>query len=225
VKRDAKRVRRSPDEARTLILDAAERVYADHLPDAVGLKEIGREAGVSHALVTHYFGTYAGLVEAALERRFNRLRESLVTQLFFLLDGTSSPTAEKPTARELLAVYRSAIARHAADPITVRLAVWAMMSGRSAQEDFFAHRVQGLRLLTDALELRTNVPRDDLEFCLVASFAMTVVWTVGGGTLSRALGKKKTAGGFDPSFEERVARMIDGYLQQSRDAKGTLRGG
>lgn len=203
-----KRVRRSPEEARAVILDAADRVFGLHLPDAVGLKEIAREAGVSHALVTHYFGTYAGMVEAALERRFHRLRESLVKQLFFAHDADAS-------AAELLATYRAAIARDAADPVTVRLAAWAMMSGRTTQDDFFAHRVQGLRLLADALEKRTDVPREDLEFCLVASFAMTVVWTVGGHALMGALGKKRVRG-VDAPFEERVSKMIDGYLRDSK---------
>ena len=191
-----------------MLLEAADRVFAKHLPDAVGLKEIAREAGVSHALVTHYFGTYTGLVEAALERRFEILRESLVNQLFFVLDPTAS-------ASELLAAYRAAIAKDAADPVTVRLAAWAMMSGRTTQDDFFAHRVQGLRLLTDALESRTNVPREDLEFVLIASFAMTVVWTVGGHALAGALGRKKPVGRDHP-FEARVSAMIEAYLKSAK---------
>ncbi|HSO35692.1 MAG TPA: helix-turn-helix domain-containing protein, partial [Labilithrix sp.] len=81
-----RRVRRSPEEAQTVILDAAERVFALHLPDAVGLKEVAREAGISHALITHYFGTYGGLVEATLERRFTRVRDTLVRELFGALD-------------------------------------------------------------------------------------------------------------------------------------------
>ena len=202
-----KRIRRTPEEARATILDAADRVFARHLPDAVGLKEIGKEAGVSHALVTHYFGTYAGLVEAALERRFTRLRESLVKQLFVVFEG-------KAGASEVLAAYRAAITRDAADPVTVRLAAWAMMSGRTAEEDFFAHRVQGLRLLADALESRTDVPREDLEFCLIASFALSVVWTVGGPALAGALGKKKAKDN-DALFEARVTRMIDAYLRET----------
>ena len=202
-----KRARRTPEEARALILEAADRVFALHLPDAVGLKEVAREAGVSHALVTHYFGTYAALVEAALERRFALLRESLVRQLFVL--------DEKATAGELLAAYRAAIARDAADPVTVRLATWAMMSGRTTQDDFFAHRVQGLRLFTDALEQRTDVPREDLEFAVIASFALAVVWTVGGHALAGALGRKRLSG-IDGPFEGRVSSMIDGYLRNAR---------
>jgi len=201
-------VRRSPEQARGVILDAADRVFGTRLPDAVGLKEIAREAGVSHALVTHYFGTYGGLVEASLERRLARVRESMVTQLFVSLD-------EKASVGELLAAYRRAIAHDAADPVTVRLAAWAMMSGRLAQEDFHSHRVQGLKLLADALEQRTDLSREDLEFCLVASFALSVVWTVGGPALAGALGHKKAKAG-DERFEQRVSVMIDAYLRQAR---------
>lgn len=211
-KPEKKRARRSPEEARTLILDAADRVFGEHLPDAAGLKEIAREAGVSHALVTHYFGTYGGLVEAALERRFERLRATLVGELAAVLGGPEGSTA---TAADLLAAYRAAIARAASDPVTVRLATWAMMSGHAAQEDFFTHRVQGLRLLADALEARTDVSRDDLEFCLVASFALTVVWTVGGTALTGALGRKKTKDA-EAAFQGRVDAMIDGYLSRRR---------
>ena len=56
------RRRRSPELARQELLDAAERLFRDLPPDQVGLKDIGREADVSHALVTHYFGTYVGVV-------------------------------------------------------------------------------------------------------------------------------------------------------------------
>lgn len=208
VKPAPKRVRRSPDEARTLILDAAERVFAGHLPDAVGLKEIAGEAGVSHALVTHYFGTYAKLVEAALERRFTKVREGLVRQLLVALDDDADTT-------ELLAAYRHALAVGAADPLTVRLGAWALMNGRAGNEDFFAHRNRGLKVLADALEDRTDVPREDLEFALVSSFALSVVWTVGGEWLTGALGRKK-GDGFDPSFDERVGAMIAAYLDRQR---------
>lgn len=202
----AKRVRRSPEDARSALLDAADRVFAVHLPDSVGLKEIAREAGVSHALVTHYFKTYAGLVEGALERRFDRLRDTLVTEMATVLGDAAGPA-------ELLAAYRRAVARQAADPGAVRLATWAMMSGRIAQTDFFSHRVQGLKLLADALEERAGIPREDLEFSLIASFALTVTWTVAGEAIAGALGKKKPQG-FDAAFEERVARLIGGYLER-----------
>ncbi|HEY6034123.1 MAG TPA: helix-turn-helix domain-containing protein, partial [Kofleriaceae bacterium] len=75
------RRRRSPELARQELLDAAERLFRDLPPDQVGLKDIGREADVSHALVTHYFGTYAGIVEAVFERRTRALRERVLDRL------------------------------------------------------------------------------------------------------------------------------------------------
>ena len=78
-----KRVRRSPEEARTVILDAADRVFGAHLPDAVGLKEIAREAGVSHALVTQRS------VDAVSRRTLEMLIEATRAErsAIFLLDG------------------------------------------------------------------------------------------------------------------------------------------
>src|SRR5215470_9563518 len=80
-KRSRPRLRRSPEDARAHILDAADRVFRDHLPDAVGLRDIAAEAGVSHGLVTHYFATYDGLVAAAIARRIDAARASAFVHL------------------------------------------------------------------------------------------------------------------------------------------------
>ena len=161
-----KRARRSPEEARALILEAAERVFATHLPDVVGLKDVAREAGVSHALVTHYFGTYSALVEATLERRFFKLRDELLPMVMSLV-------TEDADAKSMLGAHRRAIAKAASDPATMRLVTWALLSGRVAADDFFPHRMLGLKVLADALEARSTAPREDLEFLVVASFALT----------------------------------------------------
>lgn len=203
--RQRTRARRSPDEARLLILDAAERVFAKHLPDVVGLKDVAREAGVSHALVTHYFGTYASLVEATLERRFERLREELLPVMLGLV-------ASEADAKTMLAAYRNAIQRAASDPATLRLLIWAMLSGRVAADDFFTHRMQGLKLLADALERRSAAPREDLEFLLVVSFALAAIWTAGGRAFAGALGHKPTSEIGD-AFERRTGAMIERFLR------------
>ncbi|MFF7440162.1 TetR family transcriptional regulator [Streptomyces sp. NPDC008122] len=71
----AARRRRTPDEARAEILDAATELIARHGPDGVGLRRVAEAAGVTHGLVTHYFGTYRALVRAVLERENERKRE------------------------------------------------------------------------------------------------------------------------------------------------------
>jgi AcrR family transcriptional regulator len=198
----AKRPRRSPDEARTLILEAAERVFADQLPDVVGLKDVAREAGVSHALVTHYFGTYAALVEATLERRFRRLRDELTP----ILAGLAAEGADTKT---LLAAYRRALRDAAAHPASLRLSTWALLSGRAGATDFFPHRVKGLKLLGDAVATRSSASREDIDLVLVASFVLTAAWAAAPNAFLGALGREPTA--------ENAAlfqRRIDGWLEE-----------
>jgi AcrR family transcriptional regulator len=116
IKKKKTRVRRSPEEARELILTSAERVLSARGPDAVGLKEVADEAGVSHALVTHYFGTYDALVHAVLRRRMDLARaeaEALVL--------TAPPGPEL-----LLQLFFSLLS----DPLHVRLTTWALLSAR-----------------------------------------------------------------------------------------------
>lgn len=202
-----KRVRRSPQEARAHILDAAERVFAKNLPDTVGLKDVAGEAGVSHALVTHYFRTYEGLVDATLERRFQRLRDELVPTILALV-------AEGAGAERLLAAHRAAIGRAARDPANARLVLWALLSGRADANDFFPQRVQGLRLLVDALVARSPAPREDLELALLASMSVAIAWSLGRRTLAGALGRVASRE-LDASVEERTARMIEAFLASS----------
>jgi AcrR family transcriptional regulator len=208
-KSEGKRVRRSPDEAREHILQAAERVFTHAVPDVVGLKEVAREAGVSHALITHYFGTYDALVEATLERRFQAVRAELVAKVTGLMN-------EDADARKILGAHRSAVAGAASDPATLRLATWALLSGRVAADDFFPHRMQGMKLLADVLASRSKADREDLEFLLMASFALTLGWTFARRAFAGALGKRPSRE-FDAAFARRIDAMLECYL---RDAEG-----
>ena len=139
-----KRVRRSPDEARTLILDAADRVFAKKLPDAVGLKDVAREAGVSHALVTHYFGTYDGLVEATLERRFHQMmRHGALEEVRTMLPHwqPSALWARAIGAPELVAHLRGEIPLDEA----VSRAIIASRQYAKSQRIFFRGRMRDWR--------------------------------------------------------------------------------
>src|SRR5438067_34305 len=128
------RRRRTPEVARQELLDAAERVFAHAHPDRVGLKDIAREAGTSHALITHYFGTYAGLVEAALERRVRRLRERIIDEL------RKAGALSRPG--ELLGMLFDALD----DPVHLRLVKWLIASERTTVAAF-ALQDRGLQLV------------------------------------------------------------------------------
>ena len=140
------RRRRTPEEAREAILQAAEALLVEQGPDKVGLQAVARGAGVSHALVTHYFGTYEALVREVLVRR-----NALVAEEFQrLILGLQTP----PEPGQLLERFFSVIREHGHG----RLMAWALLTGRD--EHLPPARTQGLRLLVDALEFGVGVARD-----------------------------------------------------------------
>src|SRR4051794_29675441 len=110
-----KRVRRDPTEARQMILEAAMRVLAKRGPAAVGLKEVAAEAGVSNALVTHYFGTYEALVSTAVVDAMATLRSRLIERLLVTPD---------PTPAAVVQLYLEL----ALEPSYGRLVSWALFA-------------------------------------------------------------------------------------------------
>lgn len=69
--------------ARAIIRNAALRLFADRGPDAVTVREIAAQAGVSAALVVHHFGSKDGLraeVDAFAARAFDALFEAMPTE-------------------------------------------------------------------------------------------------------------------------------------------------
>jgi AcrR family transcriptional regulator len=60
----AQRADRGDLTARAVIRDRALRLFAEHGPEAVSLRRVAAEAGVSPGLVAHHFGSRAGLRQA-----------------------------------------------------------------------------------------------------------------------------------------------------------------
>src|SRR5690349_15767941 len=71
------RTRRSPEEARTRILEAAEARLAEGGPDAVRVQPLAAELGVTDAAIYHHFGNRAGLLDALARFGARRLRTSM----------------------------------------------------------------------------------------------------------------------------------------------------
>jgi len=82
---------RSDLTARANIRNAALRLFADRGPDAVTVREIATQAGVSPALVLHHFGSKDGLraeVDAFAAQAFDAIFEAMPTEdLVELLAG------------------------------------------------------------------------------------------------------------------------------------------
>lgn len=76
-----RRVRRSPEEAKRLILETAQALVARTGPQGLRLQDIAAEAGISHPLILHHFGSRAGLVRALTREAAAELKDRLVAAM------------------------------------------------------------------------------------------------------------------------------------------------
>jgi TetR/AcrR family transcriptional regulator, repressor for neighboring sulfatase len=76
-----KRRRRTPEEARRLILETAQALIARTGPDGLRLQDIAAAAGISHPLILHHFGSREGLVRALTRQAAAELRDKLVAAM------------------------------------------------------------------------------------------------------------------------------------------------
>lgn len=192
-----------------MLLDAAEHVFGTAHPDEVGLKDIARQAGVSHALITHYFGTYAGLVEATLERRLGTLRERIRERL------REAGALSRPD--ELLGLLFDSLE----DPVHLRLMKWLAASDRSSAIHAFALQHRGLALIAQqvASAIKPEPTRDmvaTIELALVTAVAAATGYAISKAGLAGAIGQEPSAA-LDAGVRRTLARMLQTYL---RDAIG-----
>lgn len=194
-----RRQRRTPEAARELILQTAQRLIAERGPDRIGLKEIAQAAGISHALINHYFGSYEALVEETIRAQVRRFRESLLTRI-----AATREVSPAEWLRATLELY--------SQPGAGRLMLWAMMTGRLSGPDAFPRKDQGLRQTADVLEERLRalvgklpIERSELEMLLV--IALTSVW---GYALSREI--------IWPALGHKQSRELDEKYQDSLSA-------
>ena len=78
VKATTKRVRRSPAQARALILDAAKKRLKAVGPEGLQVKEIAAIAGVTHSTILHHFGSAEGLRVALAEHMVEHLLDDIL---------------------------------------------------------------------------------------------------------------------------------------------------
>ena len=112
-----KRIRRRPDEARALILDAAAARLQSEGPEGLKVKQVADIAGVAHSTVLHHFGSAEGLRAALVATMGNRLLEDIL-EIF----------KRRPVARGdneiLLRVFETL-----SDKGHARLLAWMMLKG------------------------------------------------------------------------------------------------
>lgn len=73
------RRRRTREEGKRLLVEAAQKLLATTPPDEIGIRDIGEAAGVHHRFVAEWFGGKVGLFRAVHDARTLRISELLST--------------------------------------------------------------------------------------------------------------------------------------------------
>jgi AcrR family transcriptional regulator len=160
---------------------------------------------VSHGLITHYFGTYAGLIEAVLERRIQLLRETMLARL------REAGALARPT--ELLATLFRALS----DPVHLRLTRWMLASERPSAVETFALRDRGLQQIAQqiatAIEAKPGREvTEKIELALLVGVASAYGYAIGKYALAAALGRQVSTE-LDGEVQRTLAAMLEGYLR------------
>ena len=200
------RVRRSPEQARATILAAARKVFAELGPTPLVSKMWPPRPGVSHGLITHYFGTFDGLVEATMAEHIRVVRQRLLDQL---ASGDTTLSAGR---------FIDAFFEVIEDPLYGRLAAWAILSGRFQSKDFFPRKEQGPARVVDAVHLwlasrgMEGVDREDIELALILVLTAGLGYGMGKSVLWASLGRRASKAR-DARFRALLAEFVDSRLR------------
>jgi AcrR family transcriptional regulator len=193
-----------------LILDAAERLFAERGYEETSLADVGRKAGLSRATPGYFFGSKADLHRAVLERCFADVRRAVREGRERALASGQSPdvvltgavsdyvdfVAARPNFVRL--IEREALSdRTVLEDMPLRLAVW--------QEALAAFRQELGLDLSDSTEA---------AHLLLSLVALTWFPHIHGRTFLKAVGFDPAAPGFTDQRKRHIASLLLGALRE-----------
>jgi TetR/AcrR family transcriptional regulator, repressor for neighboring sulfatase len=119
---NVRRVRRTPEEARTLALASARRLLLADGPTAITLQSVAADLGMSHTNLIHHFGSAAGLQSELMRQMMSELTAAIESAVMRLRAG-------KGEMRDFVDIVFDAFDRGGAG----RLAAWIILSGEASR--------------------------------------------------------------------------------------------
>lgn len=174
-----KRIRRTAEEARKLILDAAEERLATGGPEALRLQDIAADVGISHPAILHHFESRDGLVLALSVRTLQSLRDGLI-------DVLGEVDLQNPNVEGVLAAVFGVLS----DRGLARLLAWVVLSGRLFPENLSqtAEEAELLKEISNAIHaLRQRAAEDHGIPAGDAQDTMNIVYLVAAAAFGDAV--------------------------------------
>lgn len=201
---------RNPARTRAIILDAAEKLFAEKGFEETSLAEVGRMAGVSRATPGYFFGSKAALHRAVLERCFEDIRRAV-------REGRERALASGESPEVILAGAVSDYADFvAARPNFVRLIEREALSDRKVLEDMpLRSAVWQEALAAFRQELGLDISdTSEAAHLLLSLVALTWFPIVHGRTFLKAVGLDPGAPDFSAERKRHITTLLLGALRQ-----------
>lgn len=198
-----KRIRRTADEARRLILDAAEERLAAQGPEGIRLQDIARDVGISHPAILHHFESREGLVRALIHRTSTQFRDKMLALVEDTINGGAGSEGLIQNAYQVLSDRGSA-----------RLLAWLILTGRaienSSSQDLtreIADALHGRRVELAKERGRPAPAREDTVFMSM----LTSTAAFGDAIIGRQIA---AASGLDPEALARYRKWLANLLDE-----------
>jgi len=191
------RKRLSPEESRSLALEAARALLIETGPQSVTLKAVAGRIGRTHANLLHHFGSASGLQKALAEHLAKTVCETII-------DAVRASRAGLGSAREVVDLAFDAFDREGAGALTS----WMLLTGN---EDALAPIIATIHDLVDEIAPEEadhqgdeqHVHRDTLNLVLLALGDALI-----GGALAKSLGLPRDAA------RERAQEMLESSIDE-----------
>ncbi|MEU6581559.1 helix-turn-helix domain-containing protein [Nocardia sp. NPDC046763] len=194
----ATRIRRNPDDAKRMILEAASRLLASGGPAAVQVRAVATEIGVTDAAINHHFGTRDQLLEALLRFGGATLRAELHAVLETWNEGPVDP------AGLVQALHRLYAGGYAELALALNRSGWR--DSRSGMLNEVVDRLYARARQECAAAGRKSPSRKDIQLTVAALHQAMVMEPLFGDEFRRSAGLEATAS--DP--------MIDWWIRTLR---------
>jgi TetR/AcrR family transcriptional regulator, repressor for neighboring sulfatase len=182
-KSDARRVRRTPEEARTLALASARRLLLAEGPDAITLQSVASDLGMSHTNLIHHFGSAAGLQSELMRQMVSELTAAIESAVMRLRAG-------KGEFRDFVDIVFDAFDRGGAG----RLAAWIVLSGEATR---LAPVGEVVRDYIDSVERSADPGVQDVHERVTSATLFVTMAALGdaiiGNHLRRMVGRERDA--------------------------------
>jgi len=174
-----------PEIRKPQLIEAAIKAIDKYGFSGATVSVIGKKAGVSPAIINHYFGGKDGLYEETMK--------SLIREFFEVLSEEVTKTKNKPAKTKVMAIVKASFSQSQTHPQVVKAWMGFWASAMHTPSLYRLQNVYSKRLKTSLV----CVLKEEFEIKQARSIALTMAALIDGmwlrGSLAGGINKKESA--------------------------------